>query len=138
MRISDWSSDVCSSDLALLDVRALQANDERHRQIHFLRRGDDAVGDDVAFHDAAEDVDEDALYRGVLEDDLERRGHLFLARAAADVEEVRREFAVALDDIHRPHRQTGTIEHSNDAKGREAGRERGVSEGLIWAIAGKV
>src|SRR3546814_11754600 len=70
MRISDWSSDVCSSDLA--------------------------------------------LYRGVLEDDLERRGHLFLARAAADVEEVRREFAVELDDVHRRHRQTGTIDHATD------------------------
>ena len=35
-------------------------------------RGDDALGDDVALHDAAEDVDEDALHLGVREDDLER------------------------------------------------------------------
>src|SRR3546814_5393410 len=58
MRISDWSSDVCSSDLdilALLDVRALQADDERDREVHFLGRGDDALGDDIALHDAAKD-----------------------------------------------------------------------------------
>src|SRR3546814_8241111 len=58
MRISDWSSDVCSSDL---------------REVHFLRRGDDAIGDDVALHDAAEDVDEDALHGGILERSEERR-----------------------------------------------------------------
>src|SRR3546814_9099642 len=84
MRISDWSSDVCSSDLAredvlaLLDVRALETDDERNREVHFLRRGDDALGDDVALHDAAEDVDEDAFDRGVLQNDLERRRHLSL------------------------------------------------------------
>src|SRR3546814_12088309 len=82
MRISDWSSDVCSSDLlgddllcrvaqivgrndrqararedvlALLDVRALETDDERNREVHFLRRGGDALGDDVALTDAAEE-----------------------------------------------------------------------------------
>src|SRR3546814_8031663 len=33
--------------LALLDVRALETDDERNREVHFLRRGDDALGDDV-------------------------------------------------------------------------------------------
>src|SRR3546814_528086 len=59
--------------LALLDVRALETDDERNREVHFLRRGDDALGDDVALHDAAEDVDEDAFDRGVLQNDLEDR-----------------------------------------------------------------
>ena len=77
--------------LALLDVGAFEADDQRHRQLHFLGRRDDAFGDDVAAHDAAEDVDQDALHRRIGEDDLERRGDLFLVGAAADVEEVGRE-----------------------------------------------
>ena len=76
--------------LALLDVGALEADDQRHRQIDFPGGLDDALGDDVAAHDAAEDVDQDALHRRVAEDDLERRGDLFLGGAAADVEEIGR------------------------------------------------
>ena len=53
-------------------------------------RGDHALGDDVALHDAAEDVDQDALHVGIGGDDLERRRDLLLVGAAADVEEVRR------------------------------------------------
>src|SRR3546814_17324941 len=60
----------------------------------FLGRVDDALGDDIAFHDAAKDVDEDTLDRRVLQDDLERRDDLFLVGAAADVQEIGREGAV--------------------------------------------
>ena len=70
--------------LTLLDVRPFQPHHQRHLQIHFLRRGDDSVGDDVAAHDSAEDVDEDALHCGVAQNDLERRGDLLLVGAAAD------------------------------------------------------
>src|SRR3954463_8576936 len=41
---------------ALLDVGAFQADHQGHRQADVLHRGDDALGDDVAAHDAAEDV----------------------------------------------------------------------------------
>src|SRR5262245_39588092 len=42
----------------LLDVRALQAHDDRDLEPDFLDRRDDALGDEIATDDAAEDVDE--------------------------------------------------------------------------------
>ncbi len=67
-----------------------EPHDEGHPEPELLGGGDDAGGDDVAAHDAAEDVDEDALHLGALEDDLERRLDLLLGGAAAHVEEVGR------------------------------------------------
>ena len=81
----------------------------------FLHRRDDAGGDDVAIHDAAENVHEDALHVRVAQNDLERRRDLFLARAAADVEEVRRAAAEMLDDVHRRHRQARAVDEAGDA-----------------------
>src|SRR5436190_1809772 len=72
--------------LALLDVGAFEADNQRHRQLHFAGGFDDPLRDDVAAHDAAEDIDEDTLHRRIAQDDLERRGDLFLVRAATDVE----------------------------------------------------
>ena len=43
-----------------------------------LRRRDDALGEHVAAHDAAEDVDEDGLHVRVGQDDLEGLGDLLL------------------------------------------------------------
>ena len=57
-------------------------------------RGDDAFGDHVAAHDAAEDVDQDAAHVGVREDDLEGLGDPLAGGAAADIEEVGRLRAV--------------------------------------------
>jgi hypothetical protein len=51
---------------------------------------------------------------GIGKDDLERRSDLFLVRAAADVEEVGRESAVQLDDVHRRHGEAGAIDHAAD------------------------
>src|SRR6185369_11676916 len=91
------------------------ADDQRDVQMCFLHGGDDAGGDDVAVHDTAEDVDEDAFDVRVLEDDFERRGDLFLARAASDVEEVGRHAAVMLDDVHGGHGQAGAVDEAGDA-----------------------
>src|ERR687885_101982 len=44
--------------LAQVDVRALEPHHERYRETHLACRRHDAVGDDVALHDATEDVDE--------------------------------------------------------------------------------
>src|SRR5207342_1455123 len=74
--------------LALLDVGAFEADDQRHLDVDLARGLDDAFGNDVAAHDAAEDVDEDALHGGIAKDDLEGGRHLLLRSAAADVEEV--------------------------------------------------
>ena len=78
------------------------------------RGGDDAVGDHVAVHDAAEDVDQDALHLRVAEDDLEGRGDLLLGGAAADVEEVRGLAAVELDDVHGGHGEAGAVHQAGD------------------------
>ena len=43
-----------------------------------------------------------------------RRGHLVGPRAAADVEEVRRLAAGALDEVHRRHREAGAVDHAAD------------------------
>ena len=59
--------------LAELDIGAFEPHDQRHVQADLARRGDDALGDHVAAHDAAEDVDEDAFDVRVGEDELERR-----------------------------------------------------------------
>src|SRR3984893_10308702 len=47
--------------LALFDVGALKPHHQRHFQAHLFHGSDNALGNDVAFHDAAEDVDQDAL-----------------------------------------------------------------------------
>src|SRR5262245_57218682 len=44
---------------ALLGVGALEPHDERDADRELLGRGDDSLGDQVAAHDASEDVDED-------------------------------------------------------------------------------
>ena len=48
--------------LAELDIGAFEPHHQRHFQADFLHGGDHAFGDDVAVHDAAEDVDQDALH----------------------------------------------------------------------------
>ena len=65
-------------------------------------------------HDAAEDVDQNALHVRIGDDDLERRGDLVLGGAAADVEKVRRAFAIVLDDVHRRHGEPGAVDHAAD------------------------
>ena len=76
--------------LAELDVGALETDDQRHADVDLARRGDDALGDDVAAHDAAEDVDQHALDLGVGQQQLEGGGHPLLVGAAADVQEIGR------------------------------------------------
>src|SRR5260370_13986005 len=51
--------------LAGVDVGALEPHHQRHFQADFLHRRDHAFGDDIAFHDAAENVDQDALHIGI-------------------------------------------------------------------------
>src|SRR3546814_13833020 len=91
MRISDWSSDVCSSDLignrrdretrlaqqclTLLHVGALQAGDHRLLQAGLLARGGDAFGDAVAAPHAVVHVDEEPLDRRGQGEQLERIGN---------------------------------------------------------------
>ena len=100
--------------LAQFDIGAFQPHHQRHLQRHFLGRGDDAFGDDVAFHDAAENVDQDSLHIGIADDDLEGGGDFFLGGAAAHIQEVGGLAAVKLDDVHGGHGQARAIHHAAD------------------------
>ena len=124
--------------LALLHIGTFKANHERHGQVHFLCRSNDTVGNDVALHDAAEDVDQYALYGGVLQDDLKRGRYFFLRCAAADVEEVGRKFAIQLDDVHRCHGKASAIDHAADIAVEEALRlrEKGIATEVIAVSIG--
>src|SRR5690606_16168629 len=67
-----------------------------------------------AVHDAAEDVDEDALDGGIGEDDAEGFGHRLLAGAAADIEEVGGLAAFELDGVHGGHGEAGAVDEAAD------------------------
>src|ERR1041385_2935701 len=97
-----------------LDVVAFEANDQREFEAGFFNGGDDAGGDHIAVHDAAEDVDQNTLHMRVLEDDFEGGCDLLLASAAANVEEVGGAAAEVLDDVHGGHRQSGAIDQAGD------------------------
>src|ERR1700755_1633143 len=47
--------------LAGVDIGASQSHHQRHFETDFLHRGDHALGNDITLHDAAENVDQDAL-----------------------------------------------------------------------------
>ena len=115
--------------LALLHVRAFHAHHERHGQADLLRRLHDALGEDVAAQDAAEDVDEDPAHRRVGEDDLEGRLHLLGIGPTADVEEVGRLAARGLDRVHRRHREAGAVHHAADVA-----LERDVAEVVLRGL----
>ena len=100
--------------LAQIHIGAFEPHHQRHAQADVAHRGDHAFRDDVALHDAAEDVDQDALHLRIGGDDLERRRHLLGGGAAADVEEVRGLLAVELDDVHGRHREPGAVDHAAD------------------------
>src|SRR5574343_254038 len=110
----DGQTGILQDLLADLFVGALHADDQRHGQVGFLGRRDDTGSDGVATHDAAEDVDQDALDLRVLEHDLEGFGNLLGRGAAADVQEVGRLGAEQLDGIHGGHGQAGTVHQTAD------------------------
>src|SRR5262249_36785180 len=83
-------------------------------QVDLAGGGDHAFGDHVTAHDAAEDVDQDALDIGIAQDDLECGRHTFLGCTAADIEEVGGRCAVELDDIHGRHGEAGAVHHAAD------------------------
>src|SRR6185312_9277146 len=100
--------------LAELDIGAFEPHHQRYMQADLARRGDDALGDDVAPHDAAEDVDQDAFDILVGQDDLEGGGNALLGGAAADIEEIGRGAAIELDDVHGGHGEAGAVHHAAD------------------------
>ena len=98
----------------LLGVGAHDAHDHGHVARLLGARLDEAAGHLVAARDAAEDVDQDGPHVLVRQDQAHRRGHLVGARATADVQEVGRLAAGALDEVHRGHGQPGAVDHAAD------------------------
>src|SRR3954451_2824834 len=74
--------------LPKLHIGAFEPHHERHAQANLLHGVDNTGGDDVALHDAAEDVDQDAFHLRVGRDDLESGRYLVLGGTAANIEEV--------------------------------------------------
>src|SRR3546814_9076400 len=70
MRISDWSSDVCSSDLAI---------DDRHLAAEFVEDAGEFIGDIAAARN------HDALRQRVEMKDLVRGDRMFAAREFGDI-----------------------------------------------------
>src|SRR6516225_6597410 len=100
--------------LAEFDIGAFEPYHQRHAQAHFLHCGDDTLGNHVAFHDAAENIDQDALNVVIRRDDLEGGHHFFFGRAAADIKKIGRRLAVKLNDVHGGHGEAGAVDHAAD------------------------
>lgn len=82
--------------------------------MNILDRADDALGDGVATHDAAEDIDQDGLDVVAGQNQLEGFLDALGIGAAADVQEVGRLAAGKLDDVHGGHCQAGPVDHAGD------------------------
>ncbi|KAF5294507.1 hypothetical protein FQA39_LY19341 [Lamprigera yunnana] len=119
--------------LAQLFVGALHAHDQRHLQVHGLAGGDDAGGDGVALHDAAEDVDQNAFNLGVLEHDLEGFGHLLGRGATAYVEEVGGLRPPNSLMVYGGHGQTGALTGSGPMLPVQADEARSNLEAFRWS-----
>ena len=91
-----------------------EADDERDLEVDLVVGGQQGGGDDVALHDAAEDVDEDRLDLVRGQENSEGFEDLILVRTAADVEEVGRLSAVVLDHVHGRHGQASAVDEAGD------------------------
>src|SRR5574338_697104 len=73
-RRGDLQARIGQEFAALFHVRALEAHNHGNRQADLFHRGDDALRDQIAAHDAAEDVDQDAAHLVRRQDQLEGFG----------------------------------------------------------------
>src|SRR6056297_919131 len=99
---------------ALFDFGAFQANHQRNIKANLFAGLDDGRRDRRAASDAAEDIHQNGFAIRVGQQDPESFGHLFGICATTDVQEVGRFATVILDDIHRAHRQSGTVDQAAD------------------------
>src|ERR1035438_8220936 len=76
---NDWQAGFLEDLLAQVLVGTAHAHYEGHAEVRLLGCGDHPVGDGVATHDAAEDIDQDALHLGVGQHELKSFSH-FLGR----------------------------------------------------------
>ena len=72
------------------------------------------MGDGVAFHDSAKDVDQNRLDLGVFQHDLECFGDFLRGGSAADIQKVGWLSTKQFDGVHGGHGQTGTVDQATD------------------------
>mmetsp|Transcript_26258 Transcript_26258/g.77645 ORF Transcript_26258/g.77645 Transcript_26258/m.77645 type:complete len:434 (+) Transcript_26258:483-1784(+) len=111
---NELQSAVLQQLLPDLHVGPLQPHHDGNLQIQRLGCLDDALGDNVALHDAAKDIHQNRLDGGIGRDDLEGVLHLLGGRSAPHVQEIGGLAAVQADNVHRGHGQPGPVHHAPD------------------------
>src|SRR5699024_6416895 len=99
---------------ALFHVGAFEPSDHGHFHAHFLDRLDNALGHQVAAHDATENVDEDGAHALALENQFEGRLDPVGGGAAAHVQEDGGFATLELDQIHGGNDQASPIHNAGD------------------------
>lgn len=97
-----------------LHVGALQTGNDGDLQVQRLDSVDETVGNSIASHNTAENVDEDGRNLGVAGDQLEGLLDGRGGSTTADIQEVGGLAAVQLDDIHGGHGKTGAVDKAAD------------------------
>lgn len=121
------------------DIVAFETHDQGNAQPGFRRSSENALGDDVAIHDAAKDIHQDAFDIWIGQNNAERCGNLLLARTAADVEKIRRAAAAILDNIHGGHGETGSVDQTGNVAVESDVVERMFRSGhFAWIFLGDV
>ena len=92
----------------------LESDNDWSGEIELPGCGDDSFSDNIAPHNATEDVDKDSVHFRVSGDDLESLLHLVSRGPASNIEKVGRAASVEFDDVHGGHGQAGTVHHAAD------------------------
>ena len=109
--------------LSHLLVRAPQPHHHWNADPQVLVRQHDTLGDHIAEGEPAEDVDEDGLHAGVLQDGVEGLLDGLTGRFAACVEEVGAVAAQGANCVDRVHGQAGAVDCG--CWGKFVGRKEG-------------
>ena len=104
----------CQHLTSQLSVVSFQSHHYRHLDSHLLDSANDAFCDQVATHDAAKNIDQHGFHIFVRQNNFKCLGDPLFGSATANVQKVGRRTAMKLDDIHRPHCQTGAVYHAAD------------------------
>src|SRR5918995_3598085 len=113
-----------------------KTDDNRHLDRDALQCFRNALRDDIAPRDAAEDIDQDGAHVRVGGDETECLGHLIGARTAADVKEIRGLAAMKHDRVHRGHGQTGAIDDAADVAAELDERDPGLARVELGRVFG--
>src|SRR6266516_1922823 len=95
-------------------LAAVHPDDDGEGAVDLACGLDDSLGNDVATHDASENVDEDTFDVAILENDLERLGDLFPGGSPPNVEEVGGLAANLVKNVEGRHGEPGAVYHAAD------------------------